>query len=126
MKVCVFFFFKQKTAYEVRISDWSSDVCSSDRWIIGALKLSFLGGAQPSVFRMSALLCAVAPWVWRWVIRASRFSKCSSCSKRRTGRMNACLVTTPPYPCQVKIGREPVRTPVTNEHIVCRILHEQH
>src|SRR3546814_3051130 len=29
--VCVFvFFFKQKTAYEVRISDWSSDVCSSD------------------------------------------------------------------------------------------------
>src|SRR3546814_10433810 len=27
--VC-FFFFKQKTAYEMRISDWSSDVCSSD------------------------------------------------------------------------------------------------
>src|SRR3546814_981787 len=38
MSVCVyvsvvlycFFFFKQKTAYEMRISDWSSDVCSSD------------------------------------------------------------------------------------------------
>src|SRR3546814_8890796 len=34
-RVCVFmfvfvFFFKQKTAYEMRISDWSSDVCSSD------------------------------------------------------------------------------------------------
>src|SRR3546814_12364140 len=29
--LCVFFFFfKQKTAYEMRISDWSSDVCSSD------------------------------------------------------------------------------------------------
>src|SRR3546814_5364521 len=28
--VSFFFFFKQKTAYEVRISDWSSDVCSSD------------------------------------------------------------------------------------------------
>src|SRR3546814_1432354 len=27
---CVFFFFNQKTAYEMRISDWSSDVCSSD------------------------------------------------------------------------------------------------
>src|SRR3546814_15335893 len=27
---CFFFFFKQKTAYEMRISDWSSDVCSSD------------------------------------------------------------------------------------------------
>src|SRR3546814_6838050 len=28
--VFLFFFFKQKTAYEMRISDWSSDVCSSD------------------------------------------------------------------------------------------------
>src|SRR3546814_2034975 len=28
--LCIFFFFKQKTAYEMRISDWSSDVCSSD------------------------------------------------------------------------------------------------
>src|SRR3546814_15418662 len=31
MSLCSFvFFFKQKTAYELRISDWSSDVCSSD------------------------------------------------------------------------------------------------
>src|SRR3546814_15502094 len=30
MLCCFFFFFKQKTAYEMRISDWSSDVCSSD------------------------------------------------------------------------------------------------
>src|SRR3546814_4872827 len=34
MRCCIseylFFFFKQKTAYEMRISDWSSDVCSSD------------------------------------------------------------------------------------------------
>src|SRR3546814_19940765 len=29
-EICCFFFFKQKTAYEMRISDWSSDVCSSD------------------------------------------------------------------------------------------------
>src|SRR3546814_5993653 len=31
-RICgdMFFFFKQKTAYEMRISDWSSDVCSSD------------------------------------------------------------------------------------------------
>src|SRR3546814_2243996 len=31
-----FFFFKQKTAYEMRISDWSSDVCSSDLNVAGA------------------------------------------------------------------------------------------
>src|SRR3546814_9989252 len=30
MCCCLFFLFKQKTAYEMRISDWSSDVCSSD------------------------------------------------------------------------------------------------
>src|SRR3546814_13498640 len=33
----VFFFFKQKTAYELRISDWSSDVCSSDLSVDGWL-----------------------------------------------------------------------------------------
>src|SRR3546814_10820050 len=37
----VVFFFKQKTAYEMRISDWSSDVCSSD--LQGLEVLSFSG-----------------------------------------------------------------------------------
>src|SRR3546814_6048818 len=32
--VSLIFFFKQKTAYEMRISDWSSDVCSSDLWTL--------------------------------------------------------------------------------------------
>src|SRR3546814_5534568 len=40
----MFFLFKQKTAYEMRISDWSSDVCSSD-----------LG-------QMGATACIVVPW----------------------------------------------------------------
>src|SRR3546814_10319138 len=35
-----FFFFKQKTAYELRISDWSSDVCSSD---LMEAAIAFLG-----------------------------------------------------------------------------------
>src|SRR3546814_15021191 len=34
----MFFFFKQKTAYEMRISDWSSDVCSSDLLAGGTLE----------------------------------------------------------------------------------------
>src|SRR3546814_858916 len=33
LSVLIFFFFKQKTAYEMRISDWSSDVCSSDLYV---------------------------------------------------------------------------------------------
>src|SRR3546814_2733553 len=36
----IFFLFKQKTAYEVRISDWSSDVCSSDLGAITAFPRS--------------------------------------------------------------------------------------
>src|SRR3546814_7554597 len=35
----VFFFFKQKTAYEMRISDWSSDVCSSDLTTAASLQV---------------------------------------------------------------------------------------
>src|SRR3546814_1394130 len=42
----VFFFFKQKTAYEMRISDWSSDVCSSDLCALVAAKI-----ANASFFR---------------------------------------------------------------------------
>src|SRR3546814_3477313 len=34
----MFFFFKQKTAYEMRISDWSSDVCSSDLGLPAAVR----------------------------------------------------------------------------------------
>src|SRR3546814_2330717 len=37
MSCMLIFFFKQKTAYELRISDWSSDVCSSD--LVVAVKL---------------------------------------------------------------------------------------
>src|SRR3546814_7696650 len=43
-----FFFFKQKTAYEMRISDWSSDVCSSDLDCLGRGRL-FLAGTVADV-----------------------------------------------------------------------------
>src|SRR3546814_2324431 len=42
MLVVFFFFFKQKTAYEMRISDWSSDVCSSDLLVL-AWSLATIG-----------------------------------------------------------------------------------
>src|SRR3546814_18255354 len=41
----IFFFFKQKTAYEMRISDWSSDVCSSDLADLSSLTTAVVGGA---------------------------------------------------------------------------------
>src|SRR3546814_13659816 len=42
-----FFFFKQKTAYEMRISDWSSDVCSSDLRAVQPLADAAVLDAQP-------------------------------------------------------------------------------
>src|SRR3546814_5395273 len=45
MLLLCFFFFNQKTAYELRISDWSSDVCSSDLTIIGMARA--LGETAP-------------------------------------------------------------------------------
>src|SRR3546814_14935186 len=47
-----FFFFKQKTAYEMRISDWSSDVCSSDLMLA---KLRVEPGLQRLSIHVSAL-----------------------------------------------------------------------
>src|SRR3546814_3730466 len=41
-----FFFFKQKTAYEMRISDWSSDVCSSDLTWPAGRKIEPVAAAQ--------------------------------------------------------------------------------
>src|SRR3546814_3716480 len=41
------FFFKQKTVYEWRISDWSSDVCSSDLEAERAIEVVLVGGLDP-------------------------------------------------------------------------------
>src|SRR3546814_18931615 len=57
--VC-FFFFKQKTAYEMRISDWSSDVCSSDLLDdVAAVRASFRA-AEPFGGTGIAMGCGAA------------------------------------------------------------------
>src|SRR3546814_1871687 len=43
----LFFFFKQKTAYEMRISDWSSDVCSSDLLRDDTVTIRPIAGTRP-------------------------------------------------------------------------------
>src|SRR3546814_10638863 len=48
--MCLLFFFKQKTSYELRISDWSSDVCSSDLPVAGMVPAQQrLGGDDRAV-----------------------------------------------------------------------------
>src|SRR3546814_4726088 len=50
LSLIFFFFFKQKTAYEMRISDWSSDVCSSDLLLRPAGARQFRGGREADSF----------------------------------------------------------------------------
>src|SRR3546814_4061122 len=45
----LFFFFKQKTAYEMRISDWSSDVCSSDLDVAAGQSARITAAIEPLV-----------------------------------------------------------------------------
>src|SRR3546814_20009022 len=74
----IFFFFKQKTAYEMRISDWSSDVCSSDLrdWLREARRVLkpegsiWVIGSYHNIFRVGAIMQAMGFWllndiVWR-------------------------------------------------------------
>src|SRR3546814_5605766 len=57
-----FFFFKQKTAYEMRISDWSSDVCSSDLdYRVTAIRRARAGAANEGNLRGAATRRARTP-----------------------------------------------------------------
>src|SRR3546814_10789818 len=59
----VVFFFKQKTAYEMRISDWSSDVCSSDLPDEGAVRSAVATLSESSAYWPTELLARGDAWV---------------------------------------------------------------
>src|SRR3546814_1644269 len=123
-----FFFFKQKTAYEMVISDWSSDVCSSDlsrsraerdprtrrrrarnpRGRRGALRKCRTPPHRngPSVGRTFRMSAAAAPAKGGVRERGRRRRQCRIGAARQ-------------------IGRAHVLTPVTNAHLVCRLLLEK-
>src|SRR3546814_18002443 len=59
-----FFFFKQKTAYEMRISDWSSDVCSSDlhwHFTLPIMRWTTYSGSKGSEKRRASLMLICRP-----------------------------------------------------------------
>src|SRR3546814_9995931 len=72
-----FFFFKQKTAYEMRISDWSSDVCSSDlRVVVGhALRNSLIPVITLIGLQIGFLLGVSGPVPPSWHISRTRSAK---------------------------------------------------
>src|SRR3546814_12810910 len=86
-----FFFFKQKTAYEMRISDWSSDVCSSDlsKW------------SRPS---------ARAGWARRWARCCRRWPPCCRSWIRGWRRTPIARRCCPDRSEERRVGKECVST----------------
>src|SRR3546814_14190962 len=101
-----FFFFKQKTAYEMRISDWSSDVCSSDlRWPMPPEKTTW--SSPPIPMAMAAMDCAIrtaksstASWACGpGSASNTRMSPCPRSEERRVGKecVSKCRSRWSPY-----------------------------
>src|SRR3546814_2445079 len=83
----VIFFFKQKTAYDMRISDWSSDVCSSD------LEIEQVRAVHPELVRHVGPPCFVRTGLAR--------PRCTERSEeRRVGKecVSTCRSRWSPYP----------------------------
>src|SRR3546814_11437730 len=110
MCVCLFFFFfKQKTAYELRISDWSSDVCSSDLCRRGAdlvaelARAAVAGGTEhrrDAVRDDRAVAARQSAGAARWLFSAGaafRYSRRSE--ERRVGKecVSTCISRCSPY-----------------------------
>src|SRR3546814_8818372 len=143
----VFFFFKQKTAYEMRISDWSSDVCSSD---LASLSINLL-----PTFGALVMLPAIAS-AQQVSAKGGKFDRTAGNDVIVvTGRSLSTPDLMPPLPVQVlsgddlahrrqgglgatlaglpgvqldnfggEIGRAHVCTPDTNEPLVFHLLPE--
>src|SRR3546814_9061387 len=129
------FFFKPKTAYELRISDWSSDVCSSD--------LEVLAHAGDFVLRRSrsrsaqAIPCTISRMQKAGIrdfsrkeagIRPTEMEPSSTAQELRTdgqvAQANSRMEGSRKTRERPKIGRAHVGTPVTNANIDSRLLLE--
>src|SRR3546814_3154796 len=131
------FFVKQKTAYEMGISDWSSDVCSSDLkmvWLGGATRREYVAAVKTDALAQ-ALVGQIQPFI-------KNDDPAGAEALLATGEAGL----TPEGLTEVRqrvawayyiesddanarrmaeIGRAHVRTPVTNAHLVCRLLLEK-
>src|SRR3546814_2282306 len=97
--ICIFFF-KQKTAYEMRISDWSSDVCSSD------LTSRKCANISPSAFRKAGQNS------WLKLVIAKRGTPASSSSAT-----SSAIPSIRPLMLSLKRGpHNPIRSARSEEH----------
>src|SRR3546814_4480271 len=92
-----FFFFKQKTAYELRISDWSSDVCSSDLDVPIVDRHVDLGGE-----RLQVALNRTVRRRYRFRVQDRTLGARLDCTKKRSWLNGPC------FPCQKMADRKSV------------------
>src|SRR3546814_10306303 len=135
----VFFFFKQKTAYDMRISDWSSDVCSSDLACSGASQTS-AQGSSPSGGETSEPLRRAEPDDAR--VEREDVGAEQGVVAVGEGVGGGCLVEDivdielqreiirrqreRNREVEIEIGRAHVCTPVPTAALVCRLLLHKH
>src|SRR3546814_1295130 len=120
------FFFKQKTAYEMRISDWSSDVCSSDLDLALVL-LATLGDRQQRQIVVSQHADRIGA---QRVHQAQRFQRLAAAVDQVAAEPQPVARRVEGDPVEqalrrfetTQIGRAHVCTPVTNAQLVCRLL----
>src|SRR3546814_4441030 len=121
----IFFFFKQKTAYEMRISDWSSDVCSSDLQAVPFVQAQRLGGnAEPGcglrrieklggVSHASPVVCHRPPVLWAWPQGPGQAGFSDHLSERKRSQYRGPHRALPLG--KEKIGRAPCRDRVCQD-----------
>src|SRR3546814_5256722 len=123
----IIFFVKQKTAYELRISDGSSDVCSSD---LSALRLNTgISGLE----RADVILLAGTNLRWEAPLLNTRVRKAIRHGKAKVFAIGPEVDLTYKATClgndlgllASQIGRAHVCTPVPNAHLVSRLLLEK-
>src|SRR3546814_12468606 len=102
----VIFFFKQKTAYEMRISEWSSDVCSSDLVIIARLT-----GSRP---RRDTNTRLPLLWATIWKLQSGQKESAIGSEPPRRKLIRPCPPVAPPWPImrseERRVGKECVST----------------
>src|SRR3546814_5422021 len=135
--LCFFFFFKQKTAYDMRISDWSSDVCSSDLFkaaFSDDVLLDLSGPAandETELEHIVPLPRPAVPLTRAVVIENAQFAHGVDCqrgylvSEFTALQLDDQLRHAARLSPKVEIGRAHVCTPVTHAQLVCRLLLEK-
>src|SRR3546814_4830056 len=93
MDVFCFFFFKQKTAYEMRISDWSSDVCSSDLSTLTKAPIWVIAGYLKLLHPGQGMRAWLASRFWRrgWGSAARRTCTGAMRSEEHTSELQSLL-----------------------------------